>query len=94
MTVLFISSRPMPRCENITAVYEAYDGDKIFNRMYNRTSDILSGKKDVDYDLVVTDELVKESKAALFSSAGNLPSFSALIAFLYSSRILPNLVSL
>lgn len=63
MTVLFISSRPMPRCENITAVYEAYQGDKIFNRMYNRTNDILSGKKDVDYDLVVTDELVKESKA-------------------------------
>lgn len=63
MTVLFISSRPMPRCENITAVYEAYQGDKIFDRMYDRTSDILSGKKDMDYDLVITDELVKESKA-------------------------------
>ena len=63
MTVLFISSRPMPRCENITAVYEAYQGEKVFDLMYERTSDILSGKKDVDYDLVVTDEIVKESKA-------------------------------
>ena len=63
MTVLFISSRPMPRCENITAVYEAYQGEKVFDLMYDRTSDILSGKKDVDYDLVVTDEIVKESKA-------------------------------
>lgn len=63
MTVLFISSRPMPRCENITAVYEAYQGEKIFDLMYDRTSDILSGKKNIDYDLVITDEIIKESKA-------------------------------
>ncbi len=62
MTVLFISSRPMPRCENITAVYDAYPGPKIFDRMYDRTSYILS-KSNYDYDLVVTDEPVKESKA-------------------------------
>lgn len=62
MTVLFISSRPMPRCENITAVYNAYDGDKIFDRMHDRTSYILSNSH-FDYDLVVTDELVRESKA-------------------------------
>lgn len=63
MTVLFISSRPIPRCENITAVYEAYNGPKVFDQMYNRTSDILSGKVKLDYDLVVTDELVKEAKS-------------------------------
>lgn len=62
MTVLFISSRPMPRCENITAVYDAYDGPKIFDRMYDRTSFILE-HSNYDYDLVVTDELVRESKA-------------------------------
>ena len=60
MTVLFISSRPMPRCENITSVYEAYQGEKVFDRMHDRTSSFL---KNGDYDLVVTDELVKESKA-------------------------------
>ena len=28
--VLFASRRPLGRCENITAIYEAYDGDKEF----------------------------------------------------------------
>lgn len=60
MTVLFISSRPMPRCENITAVYEAYQGEKVFDLMRDRTSIFLERG---DYDLVVTDELVKYSIA-------------------------------
>ena len=62
MRVVFISSRPLGRCENITAVYNAYPGEKVFDLMWHRTSDILHDP-DADYDLVVTDELVVESKA-------------------------------
>lgn len=60
--VIFISSRPMPRCENITAVYKAFKGDKKFDLMWDRTSDILHDPNS-EYDLVITDELVRESKA-------------------------------
>ena len=63
--VIFISSRPLGRCENITAVYNALNDnyvDKVFDRMWDRTSDILHDPN-AQYDLVVTDELVKESKA-------------------------------
>lgn len=60
--VLFISERPLGRCENITAVFEAFKGEKIFDKMHNRTSDILHDPN-AEYDLVVTDELVKESRA-------------------------------
>lgn len=63
--VIFISSRPLGRCENITAVYNALNDnyvDKVFDRMWDRTSDILHDPN-AQYDLVVTDELVKESNA-------------------------------
>ena len=60
MRVLFISSRSIPRCENITTVYDAYQGEKIFDLMHDRTSNYLEKG---DYDLVITDELVKYSIA-------------------------------
>ena len=57
MTVLFNSSRPLGRCENLTAVYETYDGDKQFVR---------GGFADVcgsECDVVVTDEFVQRKRA-------------------------------
>lgn len=33
MTVLFTSTRPLGRCENLTAVWDAYPGDKVFERI-------------------------------------------------------------
>ena len=53
MTVLFNSTRPLGRCENITAVFEAFDGKKRFMR---------GGYVDVSLEpenLIVTDEFVK-----------------------------------
>ncbi len=60
--VLFISSRSLNRCENITAVYNAWDGEKVFNYMEDRSSEMLRDPN-ADYDLVITDEFVIESKA-------------------------------
>lgn len=60
--VLFISSRSLNRCENITAVYNAWDGEKVFNYMEDRSSEMLRDPN-ADYDLVITDEFVVESKA-------------------------------
>lgn len=57
MTVLFNSSRPLGRCENITAVWDAYDGPKQFNR---------GGFADVSCmasNVIVTDEFVQRKRA-------------------------------
>ena len=56
MLVLFNSSRPLGRCENLTAVWEAYDGPKRF---------VQGGFADVspfDCDLVVTDEFIRRKR--------------------------------
>ncbi len=54
MTVLFNSSRPLGRCENLTAIWDAYDGPKRFFQ---------GGFADVspfaECDVVVTDEFVR-----------------------------------
>lgn len=59
MTVLFASSRPLERAENLRAIYDAYDRDKAFCRLspWRRNPDITSGK----YGLLVTDEFPAES---------------------------------
>ena len=53
MTVLFNSARPLGRCENLTAVWNAYDGEKVFER---------GGYRDVSRargcNTVLTDEFV------------------------------------
>jgi len=54
MTVLFNSSRPLGRCENITAVWEAYTGKKHF---------IKSGWADLSkfksFNLIVSDDFIR-----------------------------------
>ena len=59
MKVLFTSNRPLGRAENITAVYEAYDGAKDFVQVnpYN-PSFLLSSRR---YGVRVTDEFPKAS---------------------------------
>jgi len=59
MAVLFASSRPLERAENIRAVYEAYNGEKAFTRLspWRRSPEIRSGK----YSLLVADEFPAES---------------------------------
>ena len=63
MAVLFASSRPLERAENIKAVYDKYDGKKTFCQLNpRRTSvDISSGY----YDLLVSDEYPSESPGKL-----------------------------
>jgi len=57
MTVLFNSSRPLGRCENLTAIWNAYEGKKTFN---------MGGFGDVsrfsDCDVVVTDEFIRSKR--------------------------------
>ena len=56
MRVLFNSTRPLGRCENITAVFEAFDGYKVFQR---------GGYIDVsgyEENVIVTDEFVKAKR--------------------------------
>lgn len=55
MCVLFTSIRPLERAENIKAVYEAYDGEKVFvhRKRWEPIEDLHSGK----YRLMVADEL-------------------------------------
>lgn len=57
MAVLFNSSRPLGRCENTTAVFEAYDGPKDF---------IQCGFGDLSArgeDVIVTDEFLKVKRS-------------------------------
>ena len=59
--VLFTSNRSLGRAENITAVWNAYEGDKRFSLIgKNRTSREI---EDGDYSLIVTDEPVARAKA-------------------------------
>lgn len=53
--VLFNSARPLGRCENITAVWNAYDGPKRFLKM--GYGDISAYKQDI----IVTDEFVRRA---------------------------------
>lgn len=52
--VLFVSFRPIERAENLRAIYEAYNGDKVHICTYDPDyrKEVLSGK----YDLMVIDE--------------------------------------
>lgn len=59
--VLFVSDRPLGRCENITAIYTAYQGEKQFAKMDGSRS--CESVRNADYKLLVADEFVRESKA-------------------------------
>lgn len=57
MTVLFTSQRPLSRCENIKAIYDAYDGSKQFLQL-----DLWRQHPEItDYPLMVTDEIPAKS---------------------------------
>lgn len=58
--ILFVSSRPLERAENIKAVWNAYQGEKEFANLEFPYTDIKCehGLKSGAYDLMVTDELV------------------------------------
>jgi len=56
MTVLFNSARPLGRCENITAVWNAYDGPK---RFIKRGFGSMSGQLE---DVIVTDEFITSKR--------------------------------
>lgn len=53
MTVLFNSARPLGRCENLTAVWDAYDGPKRFEQ-----GGYCDVSRHADCPVVVTDEFV------------------------------------
>lgn len=57
--VLFVSRRPLGRCENITAVYNAYNGEKEFVIPWKGEQALQKH----DYDLVVTDEFISSANA-------------------------------
>ena len=56
MTVLFNSVRPLYRCENLTAVWNAYHGDKIFEQ----GGYINLKKYENDFHVVITDEFIRD----------------------------------
>lgn len=56
MKVLFTSCRPLHRAENIKAVWDAWEGDKIFGQLNNRL--LCDELFRTDTDLIVTDEYV------------------------------------
>lgn len=58
--VLFASRRPLGRCENITAIYEAYDGDKEFVQL--PSAKIADSSQ---YGLLVSDDSVPFSPGKL-----------------------------
>ena len=57
--VLFASTKPLERAENLKAVYDAFDGSKAFVQVdpWRHHADITSGK----YDLMVIDEYPTET---------------------------------
>ena len=57
--VLFAGTKPLERAENLKALYDAYDGEKVFVKVdpWRRHPEICSGK----YDLMVIDEYPTES---------------------------------
>ena len=57
MTVLFTSSRPIGRCENVTAVYEAYRGPKRFAQLGYGDSTPYEG-----CSVVVSDECLQRKR--------------------------------
>lgn len=58
MAVAFVSIRNLERAENLKAVWDAYDGEKIFIQSGSRDFSIeLATKK---FDLVVTDDFIPE----------------------------------
>lgn len=54
MTVLFNSVRPLYRCENLTSIWNAYQGDKIFKQ--GGYTDL---RKYGNHHVVVTDEFIR-----------------------------------
>ena len=59
--ILFASNRPLGRCENITAIWNAYRGAKEFTDLgvWRTSEQIRNG----GYDILVTDEFPSQSKA-------------------------------
>ncbi len=56
--VLFASSRPIERAENISAIFNGYSGIKDFTQLRGRTSKKI---QESDYALIVTDEMLSEA---------------------------------
>ena len=56
--VLFASSRPIERAENIAAIFNGYSGIKDFTQLRRRTSKKI---QEGDYALIVTDEMLSEA---------------------------------
>lgn len=54
--VLFCSSRPLHRAENIEAVWDAWEGKKIFGQLNNRL--LCDELFRTDTDLIITDEFI------------------------------------
>lgn len=63
LPVLFASTRPLKRAENIRAIYEAYDGEKAFVQVdpWRKHPEITSGK----YGLLIIDEFPTVSPGKL-----------------------------
>lgn len=59
--VLFCSTRPLHRAENVSAVWEAWEGDKLFGQLNSKL--LCEELFRSDIDLVVTDEFVSFSPA-------------------------------
>ena len=69
--VLFTSSRPLERAENIKAVFDAYDGKKEFIRLnhYRDNNELVDAK----YSVLVTDEFVKRSPGKCIMIGHGMP---------------------
>lgn len=63
MMVIFASLRPLERAENIKAVWDAYDGEKIFARANTKAGQEII--KNVEADCVVTDEYISQSASPI-----------------------------
>ena len=69
--VLFTSSRPLDRAENIKAVFDAYDGEKEFIRLNHYRDNNELG--DAKYSVLVTDEFVKRSPGKCIMIGHGMP---------------------
>ena len=61
--VIFASLRPLERAENIKAVWDAYDGEKIFARSNTKAGQEII--KNVEADCVITDEYISQSASPI-----------------------------
>lgn len=70
--VLFSSARPLGRCENITALYEAYDGAKHF--VTHADFKASRGLRGDCYSLMVDDDFGKGSRSPVIMVSHGIPT--------------------